>query len=74
MDVLDDHPLLGLSLPAALHQQVHLLGAGARPLQLPTLRDAFNGLLRKKKKEEKALESSVIVCLCSIHLGEKIVG
>lgn len=45
VDVLDDHPLLGLPLPAALHQLVHLLGAGAGPLQFPALRDAFNGLL-----------------------------
>lgn len=45
MDVFDDHPLLGLSLPAALHQQVHLLGAGAWPFQFPSLRDAFDGLL-----------------------------
>uniref|UniRef100_A0A3P9PWG5 Progestin and adipoQ receptor family member 6 n=1 Tax=Poecilia reticulata TaxID=8081 RepID=A0A3P9PWG5_POERE len=45
VDVLDDHPLLGLPLPAAVHQQVHLLGAGPGPLQLPALRDAFNGLL-----------------------------
>lgn len=44
VEVLDDHPLLGLPLPAALHQQVHLLGAGARPLQFPSLRDAFDGL------------------------------
>lgn len=45
VDVLDDHPLLGLPLPAALHQQVHLLGASARPFQFPSLRDAFDGLL-----------------------------
>lgn len=45
VDVLDDHPLLGLSLPAALHQQVHLLRAGTRSFQFPSLRDAFNGLL-----------------------------
>lgn len=46
MDVLDDHPLLGLPLPAALHQKVHLFGASARSLQFPSLCDAFNGLLR----------------------------
>lgn len=44
MDVLDHHPLLRLSLPAALHQHVHLVGTRARPFQLPALRDAFNGL------------------------------
>uniref|UniRef100_A0A672GVG6 Progestin and adipoQ receptor family member VI n=1 Tax=Salarias fasciatus TaxID=181472 RepID=A0A672GVG6_SALFA len=44
VDVLDDHPLLGLPLPAALHQQVDLLRAGSWPLQLPALRDAFDGL------------------------------
>lgn len=44
VDLLDDHPLLRFPLPAALHQQVHLLGAGARPLQFTSLCDAFNGL------------------------------
>lgn len=44
VDVFDDHPLLGLSLPAALHQHVHLVRTRARPFQLPALRDAFNGL------------------------------
>lgn len=44
VDLLDDHPLLWFPLPAALHQQVHLLGAGARPLQFASLCDAFNGL------------------------------
>uniref|UniRef100_A0A3Q3X3M1 Uncharacterized protein n=1 Tax=Mola mola TaxID=94237 RepID=A0A3Q3X3M1_MOLML len=44
VDVLDHHPLLGLSLPAALHQQVHLLRAGAGPFQFPSLCNAFNGL------------------------------
>uniref|UniRef100_A0A8C6UG67 Progestin and adipoQ receptor family member VI n=1 Tax=Neogobius melanostomus TaxID=47308 RepID=A0A8C6UG67_9GOBI len=55
VDVLDDHPLLGLAVPAALHQPVHLFGTGARSLQLTALCDAFNGLwetqrtIRKKK-------------------------
>lgn len=44
VDVFDDHPLLRFSLPAALHQHVHLVGARARPFQLPSLGDAFNGL------------------------------
>lgn len=50
VDVLDDHALLGLPLPAALHQKVNLLGASARPLQLPTLRDAFDGLSRRESE------------------------
>lgn len=44
VDVFDDHPLLGFSLPAALHQHVHLIRARARPFQFPSLRDAFDGL------------------------------
>lgn len=44
VDVFDDRPLLRFPLPAALHQHVHLIRARARPFQLPSLSDAFNGL------------------------------
>lgn len=56
VDVLDDHPLLGLALPAALHQQVHLLRTGARPLQLPALSDALDGLKPSMKADQQDIQ------------------
>lgn len=44
MDLLDVQPHVRLSLPAAQHQVVNLLGTGARPLQYTALGDALNDL------------------------------
>jgi hypothetical protein len=44
MHILDAVALLGLSLPAAPHNGVDLWWAGARPLQLTSLRDALDCL------------------------------
>ena len=44
MDLLDVESRVGLSLPAAQHQVVHLLGAGAGSLQHPALGDALDHL------------------------------
>lgn len=44
VDLLDVEPHVGLPLPAAQHQVVHLLGTGARPLQHTALRDALDHL------------------------------
>uniref|UniRef100_A0A4W5P969 Progestin and adipoQ receptor family member 6 n=1 Tax=Hucho hucho TaxID=62062 RepID=A0A4W5P969_9TELE len=48
VDVLDDQPLLGLHLPAALHQAMHLFGASAWSLQLPALCNALDSLWGRK--------------------------
>lgn len=44
VDLLDGLALLGLPVPAALHDGVDLGGTRAGPLQLPPLSDAFDGL------------------------------
>lgn len=44
VDLLDVQPHVGLPLPAAQHQVIHLLGTGAGSLQHSALRDAFNHL------------------------------
>lgn len=44
VDLLDGLALLGLPVPAALHDGINLGGAGAGPLQLPALSDALDGL------------------------------
>uniref|UniRef100_A0A672S5U5 Progestin and adipoQ receptor family member 6 n=1 Tax=Sinocyclocheilus grahami TaxID=75366 RepID=A0A672S5U5_SINGR len=46
VDVLNDKPLLRFSLPAALHEEMHFLRAGAWPFKLSPLCDALNGLER----------------------------
>uniref|UniRef100_A0A671L7H1 Progestin and adipoQ receptor family member 6-like n=1 Tax=Sinocyclocheilus anshuiensis TaxID=1608454 RepID=A0A671L7H1_9TELE len=46
VDVLNDEPLLRFSLPAALHEEMHFLRAGAWPFKLSPLCDALNGLER----------------------------
>lgn len=43
-DLLDVQPLLGLPLPAAQHDIIHLLGADSGPLQNTTLGDALDDL------------------------------
>lgn len=44
VDLLDVQPLLGLPLPAAQHDVVHLFGADPGPLQHTTLGDALDDL------------------------------
>ena len=44
VDLLDVQPHVGLPLPAAQHQVVHLFRTGAGPLQHAALRDALNHL------------------------------
>lgn len=44
MDLLDVEPHVGLPLPAAQHQVIHLFRTGARSLQHPALGDALNHL------------------------------
>jgi len=44
VDLLDGPALVGLPLPAALHDGVDLGGTRAGTLQLPSLRDALDGL------------------------------
>lgn len=44
VDLLDVQPHVGLPLPAAQHEVVHLLGAGAGPLQHAALGDALDHL------------------------------
>lgn len=55
VDLLDVQPHVGLPLPAAQHEVVHLLGAGAGPLQHAALGDALNHLqgepIRRQRPE-----------------------
>lgn len=44
VDLLDVQPHVGLPLPAAQHQVIHLFRTSAGPLQHPALRDALNHL------------------------------
>lgn len=44
VDLLDVQPHVGLPLPAAQHQVVHLFRTGAGPLQHAALGDALNHL------------------------------
>lgn len=56
VDVLHRLPLLRFPLPAALHDVVDLGGAGAGPLQLPTLGDALNGLWGGGTKKQETID------------------
>lgn len=49
VDVFNDEALLGLPLPAALHEQVNLFGTRPRPLQLSALSDALDRLQGAQK-------------------------
>lgn len=55
MYILHAVSLLRFTLPAATHDGVDIRRAGARPLQLPTLRDALNRLYHRRNREEGEL-------------------
>lgn len=56
--ILHAEALLRFSLPAASHDGVDIRGAGARPLQLPALRDALDCLRQGRDGEESKLRVS----------------
>lgn len=53
MDFFDVKSHVGLPLPAAQHQVVHLLGTGPGPLQHPALGDTLDHLRGEKKSQRQ---------------------
>lgn len=58
MHILHAEALLRFTLPAAAHDGVDIGRAGARPLQLPALRDALDRLCHGRDREESKLRVS----------------